>query len=301
MLKRRLNLRNVVMGIACLAATIMCISCTKSVTDVQLNKSELILNVGETETLIATVLPDKAANKSISWASSNPYVATVMPNGFVTAIGKGTTTIMVNTLDRNKTANCVVTVTEISELFEITFPEAALVIDLGDETAALNGVTAKDAKGRDVTNSLKVSNLDYVGTGSITYSAEDNEGNIATKTRPVTIQSNKLLGGYISTIIGQSGWYFNSVTVTSSSKNTELVIKDLIYAQSSAVFAGDGTSTVLTMIPTSVSDNNGRVGNLTGQVTYKNIAGKYEIYEGRYTITWNNGGSENFTATFVKD
>ena len=297
----RLNLRNVVMGIACLSLTVMCVSCKKSVTDVQLNKSELVLSVGETETLIATVLPDKAANKIINWASSNPYVVTVMSNGLVTAVGKGTATIMVTTSDGNKTANCAVTVTEVSELFEITFPDVPLVIDLGDEYAALNGVRAKDAKGRDVTNSLKVTNLDYVGNGSLTYSAEDNEGNIATKIRPVTIKSNKLLGKYTSNITGPSSLHFNSANVTSSSKNTELVISSLIYSNSSAVFAGDGTSTVLTMIPTSITNDSGREGNITGHVTYKNIAGKYELYEGRYTITWNNGGSENFSATFLKN
>ena len=79
------------------------------VTGISINKQELTLAVGKTETLIATVLPDNAKEKNVTWSSSNSFVATVMPNGLVTGLGEGTTTI-VATAHNGISATCVVKV-----------------------------------------------------------------------------------------------------------------------------------------------------------------------------------------------
>ena len=81
---------------------------TIPVTGVSLNKSETTLTVGGTETLTATVLPEGATNKSVTWSSNAPSVATVDENGVVTAVGSGTATITVTTEDGNYTAVCTV-------------------------------------------------------------------------------------------------------------------------------------------------------------------------------------------------
>jgi len=80
------------------------------VTGVTLNKTELMLAPGDTVTLIATVEPDSATNKTVTWTSSKTSVATVNSNGLVTAIGKGDATITVITKDGKKTATCLITV-----------------------------------------------------------------------------------------------------------------------------------------------------------------------------------------------
>ncbi len=80
------------------------------VTEVKLDKTEMTKTEGETEQLTATVLPDNATNKAITWSSSDKTVATVDDKGLVTAIKKGTATITVITKDGNKTATCKVTV-----------------------------------------------------------------------------------------------------------------------------------------------------------------------------------------------
>jgi len=80
-----------------------------AVIGVTLDKVSLTLEVEETETLIATVLPNDATNKEVSWTSSNPAVATVT-NGLITALSVGITSITVTTLDGNKTAICNVEV-----------------------------------------------------------------------------------------------------------------------------------------------------------------------------------------------
>ena len=80
-----------------------------SVESVKLNKSTLTLTEGDIEKLTATVYPDDATNKNVTWASSNTSVATVN-NGTVNALSAGTTTIKVITTDGAKTAACQVTV-----------------------------------------------------------------------------------------------------------------------------------------------------------------------------------------------
>ena len=97
-------------GVTSQAATLTVTAATVSVTGVSLDKTELSLTVGDTETLTATVAPANAANQSVTWASSAPSVATVDAAGKVTAVGAGTATITVTTVDGGKTAACTVTV-----------------------------------------------------------------------------------------------------------------------------------------------------------------------------------------------
>lgn len=84
---------------------------TTLVNKVSLDKTELDLTVGDTQTLAATITPDDANNKNVSWSSDKPSVATVDKNGKVTAVAAGKANITVKTADGEKTANCVVTVT----------------------------------------------------------------------------------------------------------------------------------------------------------------------------------------------
>lgn len=91
-----------------------------SVTGVKLNKAELSLEKGKTETLTATIEPSTATNKSVTWESSNTAVATVDQSGKVTAVGAGEATITVTTKDGGKTAECKVTVSDAAEEVKVT-------------------------------------------------------------------------------------------------------------------------------------------------------------------------------------
>ena len=85
---------------------------TQPVTSVTLNKNTLELYTGGSENLTATVAPDNATNKTVTWSSSDETVATVDNKGNVTAVKAGTATITVKTADGGKTATCTVTVTD---------------------------------------------------------------------------------------------------------------------------------------------------------------------------------------------
>ena len=80
------------------------------VTGVTLDKSEITLVEDEKTTLVATIVPEDATDKSVEWSSDKPEVASVDENGEVTAKAAGTAIITVTTKDGGKTATCVVTV-----------------------------------------------------------------------------------------------------------------------------------------------------------------------------------------------
>ena len=80
-----------------------------TVSEVTLDKASVSLVEGEETTLTATVTPDNATNKKVSWTSSDNNVASVS-DGKVTALKPGTATITVTTEDGGKTATCEVTV-----------------------------------------------------------------------------------------------------------------------------------------------------------------------------------------------
>ncbi|OBR90771.1 N-acetylmuramoyl-L-alanine amidase LytC precursor [Clostridium ragsdalei P11] len=82
------------------------------VTGVILNKNSTTILNGSIEQLTATVSPNDATDKDVTWSSSDSSVAKVNKNGLVTAVGEGTATITVKTEDGAKTAECDVTVNE---------------------------------------------------------------------------------------------------------------------------------------------------------------------------------------------
>ena len=85
-----------------------------AVTGVSLDKTSVNLSINGQTTLTETVSPSNATNKSVTWTTSDSRVATVS-NGLVTAVGTGTATITVKTVDGNKQATCTINVSEIQK------------------------------------------------------------------------------------------------------------------------------------------------------------------------------------------
>lgn len=73
--------------------------------NVLLNKSSVILDLGASETLTATIIPSVATG-TVTWSTSDETVAAVDQNGLVTAVGEGTATITATAGD--VTASCLV-------------------------------------------------------------------------------------------------------------------------------------------------------------------------------------------------
>jgi len=80
------------------------------VTGISLNQTNLTLNKGQTYTLTATVSPDNATNKNVTWSSSDVSKVSINNSGVITAVATGTATITATA--EGKTATCKVTVSE---------------------------------------------------------------------------------------------------------------------------------------------------------------------------------------------
>ena len=81
------------------------------VTGINLNKSSLTMDALGTFQMTASVYPDSANDKRITWSSSDPAIASVDENGLVTALKKGTATITAAAMDGSGVkSTCKVTV-----------------------------------------------------------------------------------------------------------------------------------------------------------------------------------------------
>ena len=156
-----------------------------SVTGVTLNKTSTSIQVGGTETLTATVSPKDAANKKVTWKSSNAAIASVDANGKVTGVKAGEATITVTTEDGGKTATCKVTVSD-KEIkvtgVKLNKSETNLLVS-GNETLTAT-VLPEDATNQNVTwksDKPEIATVDAngkvmavkVGEATITVTTED--------------------------------------------------------------------------------------------------------------------------------
>lgn len=113
---------------------------TIHVTGVTLNKNSMSLNSGSSETLVATVSPSNADDKSVTWSSNNTSVATVNSSGLVSAVTSGSATITVTTTDGGYTAQCSVSVSvpiPASPKFILTLSDASTVSAECDSTSSI--------------------------------------------------------------------------------------------------------------------------------------------------------------------
>lgn len=83
---------------------------TVHVTGISLDRNSAAIKEGEYITLVATVTPSNADNKSVSWSSSSDAVATVDASGKVTGVKAGSATITAITADGGMKASCALSV-----------------------------------------------------------------------------------------------------------------------------------------------------------------------------------------------
>ena len=140
------------------------------VTDVTLDRTELTLTEGETETLTATVRPDNADNRKVTWSSDKTDVATVDGDGRVTAVKAGEAVITVTTEDSGKTASCKVTVkAKAVSVTEVTLDRAELTLTEGETetlTATVRPDNADNKKVKWSSDKTEVATVD--GAGRVT-------------------------------------------------------------------------------------------------------------------------------------
>lgn len=139
------------------------------VTEVKLNKTKLEITEGESEQLVATVLPENATNPAIKWESSDPAIASIGTTGNLKAKKVGKVTITVTSEDGNKKATCDVSV--IAKVFPVTgvsLNKPSLKLKVGDKDVLIAIITPENATNKNVTWTSKDASIVKV----------DNKGNI---------------------------------------------------------------------------------------------------------------------------
>lgn len=138
-----------------------------AVTGVSLDKSSLELTEGDEYTLVATVQPENASNKSVSWKSEDETIATVS-DGKVKAIKPGSTTITVTTADGNKSASCSIKVIErIYHVESVSLDKSFLELNRGDEVTLVATVLPENATDKSVKWSSDNDKVATVNDGKI--------------------------------------------------------------------------------------------------------------------------------------
>ena len=176
------------------------------VTGIVLNETSLELEEEATFTLEATVTPENATNKEVTWSTSDSAVATVDETGKVTAVAEGTATITATAKDGSGiTAACTVTVTAKEE----PEPEVILVTGISlntvsldlqpEETYTLKAiVTPEDATNKAIVWSSSDSSIASVDTkgkvtaiadGVVIITATAKDGSGVTASCTVTVKS----------------------------------------------------------------------------------------------------------------
>lgn len=234
------------------------------VESVSLNKTETSITVSATETLTATITPDNATNKNVTWTSNDESVATV-DGGVVTGVAVGTATITVTTTDGSKTATCAVTVAAAPSEETITFSEleyanaaevttvngtnATLTFDKGTNSNAPKYYTSGTALRMYGGNTMTVTATKTIKKIELTFGSSDGSNTITTDVD--TYSDGTWLGSAKSvtfTIGGSTGnRRLSSVKITYAPEGPAVNVTGVSLKESTTLYVG-GTETLTAII-----------------------------------------------------
>ncbi len=120
------------------------------VTSVALNKSTLKLDINGTETLIASITPADATDKTITWSCNKTNIATVDANGMVTGIANGTCVITATSAN-GKTSGCNVSIESITPVSSISLSQSSITMFPAEKQTLTADVQPTDATDPSVT------------------------------------------------------------------------------------------------------------------------------------------------------
>ena len=174
-------------------ASVLCTVTVKkkviAVESVTLDKTTLDLTVGGTATLTATVKPDNATDKTVTWSCDNTAVATVA-DGVVTAVAEGTAKVTAHAGEAS--AVCTVTVkADVVKVTEVTINEADFSLAVGETKTLTVTVKPENASDKSVTWTS-----DQPGIASV--SADGVVTGVAAGNAKITVKAN---GGDVSDFV----------------------------------------------------------------------------------------------------
>lgn len=169
-----------------------------SVTGVAVAPKTLAGDVGGSGQLTATVQPTDATDKSVSWLSSAPTIATVSASGLVSYLASGSATITATTTDGSFTDTCAITVsTAHVPVDSVSVTPATITANVGDSpvqlTANVLPANATDKTVSWVSADPAVCTVDstglvtIIGAGTCNVTATSNDDNTKEGVCTVTV------------------------------------------------------------------------------------------------------------------
>ena len=244
---------------------------TVPVQSVELNQTTLELKAGNTATLTATVKPDDATNKTVTWSSNNETVATVDNNGKVTAKAAGEAIITAKVGDKQVTCNVKVTAADVA-VESVTLDQSSLELIAGKEATLTATVKPDNATNRTVaweSNATNVATVDNngkvtakaageaiitakVGDKQVTCNVKVTAADVAVESVTLDQSSLELIAGKEATLTATVkpdnatnrtvAWESNATNVATVDNNGKVTAK----AEGTAIItakAGDKTAT----------------------------------------------------------
>lgn len=212
---------------------------------IELNKSSLALTVGKTAGLTAAINPSTATDKSVTWKSSNPQIATVDAKGVVKAVKAGTVTITATAKSASAVSKSIkVTVTNILPA-SLKLSKSALSISNNQVVKVTASISPTDAADKTLlwkSSNTKVATVDSQGAikglsnGSVTITATSKANTKVYKTIAVKVSAKtlKLNKTAVSLMAGKTEALTATIspadsidkTVTWKSSNTKVATVD---------------------------------------------------------------------------
>jgi len=219
------------------------------VTSVDLDQSNITVNVGNTITLNANINPDVASDKTVTWTSSDTSVATVDGNGTVRGVKTGNTIVTVKTNDGGFEASCNVNV--INAVKGITISDRSIMLYPNKTKQLKASVTPADADNQSI---VWESNDDEIATVTQT--------GLVTSVMPgtATITVKSVDGNYTATCTVTVGKHVSSIILSDTELTMAAGTSDTLYATVMPLSAFDKTVTWVSTNPKAATvDSNGNV------------------------------------------
>ncbi len=227
----------------------------RNVESVSLNRSKISIKEGESELLIATIQPENATNKNVTWTSSNIDVAEVDNYGRVLAKKEGLSVITVKTQDGYKTAKCEVTVTKkIIRVTGIVLNKNTVTLDENQSETLIATIQPENADNKDVKwTSLNTRIAEVDSNGKITAKAPGKTTIVVTtedgnKTATCDVMVNKVVKPVSEIRLNK-----NSITLEKNQKERLLVTIEPVDADNKNVTWTTSNTAVATV------DENGEI------------------------------------------
>lgn len=179
------------------------VSVVSMVKEVQLAPGKTKINIGESTTIAATVLPAKATDKTVSWSSSDNSIATVDADGKVTGVGKGIVTITATANQNGVSGSCEIEV--YSPVTGVNINKTELSLYVGDRETLTAQVVPADANVQGVTWSSSSASIAKVNAatgevtavkaGTATITAKSKEGNFTATCTVTVVQGTEPVTG----------------------------------------------------------------------------------------------------------